>query len=340
MAASTCPAPNPFFTSLEGLKAQLSQWKGIKPPKVYSDPDYLTNYRGCMVNYPLSLNLNELDTFEPRSTDICVAAFPKTGTTWMSALVYMLVNGADPKSLLSGPPLKFKMPYLEMTVPCGEKLDKEIKALDYLKAKQGERTYLTHLNSNAIPQDILKTAKVVYIYRNPKDTIVSMYHFMKAAIWHGFNGSLEQMVDDFVTDKCMNAPFFEHVEGYWKLRNSPNIFVTSYEELSRDPKATVAKLAEFLKVEVTDEEVNAVCRQATFSQMRDNPLTNMAELESLGLINARFSRFFRTGEVGNWKRFFTPEMDRKVDEWIAKNMADRPGLYDMKFEYELDYDLD
>lgn len=47
-----------------------------------------------------------------------------------------------------------------------------------------------------------------------------------------------------------------------------------------------------------------------------------------------------TGEVGNWKRFFTPEMDRKVDEWIARNMADRPGLYDMKFEYELDYDLD
>ena len=82
------------------------------------------------------------------------------GTTWMSALVYMLVNGGNPKSLLSGPPLKFKMPYLEMTVPCGEKLEKEIRALDYLKANEGERTYLTHLNSTAIPQDILKTAKV------------------------------------------------------------------------------------------------------------------------------------------------------------------------------------
>lgn len=40
---------------------------------------FRVEYKGCKVNYPFYLNLDQLDSFEPRPTDVCVAAFPKTG---------------------------------------------------------------------------------------------------------------------------------------------------------------------------------------------------------------------------------------------------------------------
>ncbi len=60
-----------------------------------------------------------------------------------------------------------------------------------------------------------------------------MYHFMKAGIWFGFNGTLDQVADDFIADRCMNAPYFEHLESFSKLRDQHNIFITSYEDLTK-----------------------------------------------------------------------------------------------------------
>ncbi len=39
-----------------------------------------------------------------------------------------------------------------------------------------------------------------------------------------------------------------------------------------------------------------------------------------------------TGETGGWKNHFTPEVNRKIDEWIEKNLEGS----DLKFVTELD----
>ncbi|OQV12676.1 putative Sulfotransferase family cytosolic 1B member 1 [Hypsibius exemplaris] len=343
MATPTAPATwaaDPFFASMGDLSNTLSLLRHMKPPKVYSDPDYLVEYKGCKVNYPFYLNLDQLDTFEPRSTDVCVAAFPKTGTTWLSAIVYMLANDGDPQSILTGAPLKFKVPYLEMTIPYGDELDQEMMALDHLKKQDGVRTYVTHLSAKATPQRVMNEAKIVYIYRNPKDTIVSMYYFMRASMWFGFHGTMEQLVDDVTRDHCMNGPFFEHLESFWKLRNRSNVFITSYEELMKEPRGIIKKLSMFLGKNMTEAQLEETLHYSNFSQMKENPLTNMAEFESIGIINPKVARFFRTGQVGNWKKHFTPEMNAKVDAWIAKNLAERPDLAGLKFEFEQEFDLD
>ena len=82
------------------------------------------------------------------------------GTTWLSAIVYMLVNDGKPQSLLTGAPLKFKVPYLEMTIPYGDELEQEMMALDHLKRQADPRTYVTHLSANAIPKQVMDDVKV------------------------------------------------------------------------------------------------------------------------------------------------------------------------------------
>ena len=40
--------------------------------------------------------------------------------------------------------------------------------------------------------------------------------------------------------------------------------------------------------------------------------------------------FIRKGEVGNWKEYFPPDLNEKMDKWIADHLKDS----DLKFTYE------
>lgn len=73
---------------------------------------------------------------------------------------------------------------------------------------------------------------MVYVYRNPKDAIVSFHHMMLGL--PGFNykyETVEYAVHLFVEDLVHFGPYFDHLESAWKLRNQPNVYITSYETL-------------------------------------------------------------------------------------------------------------
>ena len=40
--------------------------------------------------------------------------------------------------------------------------------------------------------------------------------------------------------------------------------------------------------------------------------------------------FIRKGGVGSWKEYFSPELNAKMDKWIADHLKDS----DLKFTYE------
>ena len=46
--------------------------------------------------------------------------------------------------------------------------------------------------------------QVVYVARNPKDTIVSFYHHHKLIKGHGFRGTVEQFAQYFMDDEGIN----------------------------------------------------------------------------------------------------------------------------------------
>lgn len=51
--------------------------------------------------------------------------------------------------------------------------------------------------------------QVVYVARNPKDVIVSYFHYHRLIDFHQFTGDLESFADYFMSDKGMYAvPLF------------------------------------------------------------------------------------------------------------------------------------
>ena len=58
-----------------------------------------------------------------------------------------------------------------------------------------------------------------------------------------------------------------------------------------------------------------------FERMAANPAVNYAHWDDLGLRNPSESRFMRQGCVGDWRRFFDVDTERRFDEWAAGSAA-------------------
>ena len=97
--------------------------------------------------------------------------------------------------------------------------------------------------------------KVIYIVRNPKDTLVSQFHFYNTR-----EGITIPTFSDFFElhryDKIVFGDYFDHVIPWWTNREQDNIMIIKYEDLKTDHKGSVRKMAKYLGKQLTDEQVN------------------------------------------------------------------------------------
>ncbi|OWA54291.1 putative Sulfotransferase family cytosolic 1B member 1 [Hypsibius exemplaris] len=320
------------FSTREEFQANCRDSAMARKP---GDPDFVLQYKGCNLVFPFLLSVPEFETFEANEGDVCVATFPKTGQTLMSAIALMVLSDGDVTPLQTGSPLKLKVPYLEMAFPRDGKWDEPIYPVQHLKTIAGPRIYGTHVNANALPAQLLQTAKILYVYRNPKDTVVSLFHFMVSG--HrafGFNGSLADAVEMLLHDQCLFAPFFEHLESFWKLRHQPNIHFVSFEEILNDPRTAIRNVGAFLGRNLNESQLSSIMHHCSFDQMKNNKLADFSEFETIGFIDPKVTPFMRAGKIGNWKKHLTVEMSEKIDAWVNLNFEQRPGLAGLTFQYE------
>lgn len=77
-------------------------------------------------------------------------------------------------------------------------------AFEDLSKMTTPRLIKTHLPIKLIPKDALdKHCKIVYVARNPKDVIVSLFHFVSNPLYM-FEGNFQQLLEFFMDDlrKC------------------------------------------------------------------------------------------------------------------------------------------
>lgn len=95
--------------------------------------------------------------------------------------------------------------------------------VEFLKDMDERRFIKSHLPLSLLPPNLLHTAKVIYVARNPKDAMVSFYHHHKLIKAHGYVGDLPTFAKRMTKDQLMGNPFFPHLEEAWEQRNHPNM---------------------------------------------------------------------------------------------------------------------
>ncbi len=85
-------------------------------------------------------------------------------------------------------------------------------------------------------------ARYIAVTRDPKDSCVSGYHFLKSLALGPLMPSVAHWVDFAVSPNFPDS-WAEHVAGFWAARHEPNVLFLTYEEMRKDHAGAVRRIA-------------------------------------------------------------------------------------------------
>ncbi|KAI7739557.1 hypothetical protein M8C21_014561 [Ambrosia artemisiifolia] len=182
-------------------------------------------------------------SFRADPSDIFLCSFPKTSTTWLKSLAFAIVSRE--KYDKSTSPLLTSLVH-----ECVPFLERDIEKIEENHKHSNFPLVATHLPYTLLPQAVLASnCKIVYIYRNTKDVIVSLYHFLREALKLSMEDApFEEAFDEFCQGICGSGPYWDHILGYWKasIERPERILFLKYEDLKREPSCNVKRLGSSL----------------------------------------------------------------------------------------------
>nr|XP_004235426.1 cytosolic sulfotransferase 5-like [Solanum lycopersicum] len=251
-------------------------------------------------------------SFQAGNDDVLLASAPKTGTTWLKALCLCILhqnhNIPENEDLLTKDNPQFHVQTVESSIY-------STKPTPDLYSTPSPRLIHSHLPFHFLPNSIINSnCKIVCVARNPKDTLVSLWHFFNSI----FRGNqepypLEKAVDEFCTGVHQYGPYFENVLGYWleSQKRPEKILFLKYEEMIKDPKEQVRKLGLFLgKPFEKEEDLEKVVWRCSLERLRNLEVNKNGSV-IYGVPNASY---FRKGIVGDWKNYLNPEMENRINQ--------------------------
>ncbi|XP_028263522.1 sulfotransferase family cytosolic 2B member 1-like [Parambassis ranga] len=275
-----------------------------------TEAELYTEYKGIYLSKSMSppQSLKYFEDFTFRPDDIIIATYPKSGTHWMQHVVGLVLNGGDPTSVDTVYNWK-RAPWLEQAATISFNLEE----------RPSPRVFSTQFHHNMMPRSFFDVnPKVIYVMRNPKDVFTSYFHFHEIASFLVKPGSSSEFLHKFLDGKVQRGSWFDHVKSWLNAENKQHIMYISYEELSADLKASVAKVAEFLEKRLDDEVMEKIAEKCLFENMKENKIFH-SEVVSKYLDH---TKFFRKGVVGDWKNLLAAEEAEHFDAVYTDKMKD------------------
>ncbi|KEH21570.1 putative P-loop containing nucleoside triphosphate hydrolase [Medicago truncatula] len=266
--------------------------------------------------------------FQAKDSDVVVATVPKSGTTWLKALTFAIINRHHFSSLHNHPLLTSNphelVPFFELNIYTD--ISWQFAKLDLLNMIE-PRIFGTHIPFHSLAKSIKESnCKIIYICRNPFDTFVSYWNFMnKIALNQSLpTSTLEDDFEKYCEGLCHVGPFWDHMLGYLKESKArPNkILFLKYEDLKEDINFHVKRIAEFLGCPFTQEEesngvIENIINLCSFEKMKG------LEANKSGVLGKIYDKkyFFRKGEIGDWINYLSPSMVDKLSKIIEEKLS-------------------
>ena len=188
--------------------------------------------------------------FKFESSNVFVMAWPKSGTTWTEEMVWCILNDCDTETA-KAVHLRKRNTFLNTPVVCGREYYSLAEKGD--EASSPHQIITTHLPFCFFSADLIDKCKIVVCLRNPKDTIVSYYHYERLHKMNGFTGDFKTYFDLFMDNLIMYSPYWDYVVSVWNRRNHANICIVFYEDLKRNMSSQIENVAEFFKKEISTD---------------------------------------------------------------------------------------
>lgn len=145
---------------------------------------------------------------------------------------------------------------------------------------------------------------------------------------------METFINSFVNDRMVYSPYNDHVLKFWEIRNEPNIIFFHFEDMKRNLKEVVEKVAAFFNKSFSSEDIDKLCDHLKFESMQNNKATNKADVianmnRALGAEGNQY-KFIRKGKVGSHKEELTLEQIEMLDSYVKQIDSDNT---DFKYKF-------
>ncbi|XP_037376859.1 amine sulfotransferase-like [Talpa occidentalis] len=264
--------------------------------------------------------LENLDDFEVRDDDVFIVTYPKSGTIWTQQIL-SLIYFENHRNRTESINVNIRAPYIEYN----------LQKTDFSK-RPSPRIFCTHLPYHLVPKGLKnKKAKIIYIYRNPKDILISYYHFSNWVTAFEPSENIECFMEKFLNGKVVGSLWFDHIRGWYEHRHDFNILFMMYEEMKKDLRISVRKISRFVEKELSEEDIDTIVKQATFETMKTDPLVNHKAISENEAATRTEGKFLRKGTIGDWKTHLTVEQNERFDRIFKSRMKDFP----LKFIWDM-----
>jgi hypothetical protein len=253
-----------------------------------------------------------------RDSAIVVVSFPKSGRTWMRALLSYLLQDA-----------------------LGLQTDKLLGNRNYNKLDaRAPVVFFTHDNyprrvyGDARLNALYGARKVVLLVRDPRDVEVSTFFHVshrldpvKKKVYELEASGREEDCYDFLMERFAGERNALSFLNQWAgiAAAQGNVVVVRYEDLKADTEGELRRVCDFIGFEAGDASLRAAAERASFSSMKSG--------EREGSFSHQDSRFgnrgrdsddafkVRRGKVGGYRDYMTPDQAEEIDAMIDNTLA-------------------
>jgi len=244
--------------------------------------------------------------------DVISTGLPKTGSTWINAILYKLMYGD--KSEDEETIKKSKLSFIELDFPNSP------PSLDKVLDLEPPRLIRSHLPLRYFSRNIRDGGpKIVCVMRNPKDMLVSTYHFYKMNKALGqFKGSWDEFFELFKSKRIYYEDYVKYYSAWTKNASHPNVLLVKYESMIKDPLPGIRRIARFLGKNLTDTELSVILDETSFDNMSKDKVFNDLTKQTF---DQSVSKFFRKGKVGDWQNYFSKEQNEYMDRIYSEQLV-------------------
>jgi hypothetical protein len=248
-------------------------------------------------------------------SDVFLASYPKSGSTWLRFQLFEVLTGASAGF--------YNISQVFASVGMHR------RALPVLPG--GGRFIQTHHLYRR------EYKRAVYVFRDVRDVILSEYKELKGLGVLGYVGleDFDDFVSAFLRGKVNGfGAWNDHIHSWLgsPIAKNGDLMPIRYDDLREDPEGTIKKILDFVGVDVNPRVIQEARRNNSVERMqakeeRELVETPLGQHTKDGWLHKRKSRFVGGGSLGGWRVRLTDEQVKLIQKYAGSGL-ERAGYSD------------